>query len=107
MPRNSKNLSMKYDLDKIVKVEDHVDNFFLHLQKLEVRYNYVACRILPHTLDGREIVWYHNLPPKSIQNWRGFKKIFLVKCDDKTLAMLLKELGNLNMEQKEKVKELN
>lgn len=37
-----------------------------------------------------------------------FKRIFLEKfVDDKTPAMLLKELGSLKMEPKEKVKDFN
>jgi len=79
MPRNLENLLMKYDPDEIVKVEDHIENFYLHLQTLEVRYNDVPCRLFPCTLDSREVVWYHILPPKSIQNWRGFKKVFVEK----------------------------
>jgi len=106
--RHPRKLLTKYDLDKAVKVEDHLENFYLHLQTLEVPYDDVVCRMFTCTLDGREIVWYHSLPPNSIQNWRVFKKIFLEKfVDDKTSSMLLKELGNLKMEQKEKVKYFN
>ena len=37
-----------------------------------------------------------------------FKRIFLEKfVDDKTLSVLLKELGSLKMESKEKVKDFN
>jgi len=58
-------------------------------------------------LDGHAVAWYHNLPP-SIQNWGVFKHIFLENLtDDNTLAMLLKELGTLKMEGKEKVKDFN
>lgn len=67
-----------------------------------------SCRIFLCTLDGRETIWYHSHPPNSIQNWRGFKKLFLQKFfDDKTPTMLLRELGSLKMEQKEKVKYFN
>lgn len=31
VPRHVEKLFMKYDLDKIVKVEEHLDNFYLHL----------------------------------------------------------------------------
>lgn len=63
---------------------------------LEVRYDDVEFRILPCNLDGREVVWYHIIPPKSIQNWNGFKNLFLEKlADDKTPTMLLKELENM------------
>ena len=75
------------------------------MNTLEVCYDDIACRLFPCTLDGRAVVWYHSLLQNSIQNWRVFKKMFLENfVDDKTLAMLLKELGSLNMEPKDKVK---
>jgi len=44
-------------------------------------------------LDGKAAIWYHNLPVYSIENWAMFKIIFLENIfEDKTLAMLLKEL---------------
>jgi len=91
MPRHVEKLLMKYDPDEIVKAEDHLDTFYLHLQTLKVCYNGIACRLFPCTFDGREDVSYHNLPPNSIQNWRVFKRVFLEKfAEDKTPAMLLK-----------------
>lgn len=108
MLSHSEKLFTEYYLDKIVKEEDHLGKFYLHLQMLEVCYGDVACRIFLCTLYGKPIVWYHNLPPNSIQNRRGFKKWFLDKfVDDKTLAMLLREMGILKMEHKEKVKDFN
>jgi len=108
MPSHVDNLLTKYGLEKIVKVENHLDNFYLHMQKLEVHYDDVSWKRFPCTLDGRPVVWYHNLPTNSIDNWRGFKKTFLQNfVKDKTPSMLLKELGNLKMEKKEKVKDFN
>ena len=34
MPRHAGKFLMKYDPDKVVKVEDHLDTFYLHLQTL-------------------------------------------------------------------------
>ena len=56
MPRHSENLLKKYDLDKTMKAKYHLDNFYLHMKTLELRYDYVACRLFPCTLDGREVV---------------------------------------------------
>jgi len=59
-------------------------------------------------LDSHVATWYHSLPPKFIHNWGAFKIMFLEKfVDDKTPTMLLKELGSLKMEGKEKVKDFN
>jgi len=101
-------MNVKFNPDIMVKVEDHLDNFYLHLQTLEVLYDDVACRLLPCTLVGHAVAWYHSLPLNSIHNWVAFKCMFLEKfVDYKTLAMLLKELGSLNIEGKEKVKDFN
>lgn len=103
MPRHTEKLLTKYDPHKKAKVEYHLDTFYLHLQALEVRYNDVECRLFPCTLDGRASVWYHNHILNSIQNWGVLKQIFLENfAKDKTLAMLLKEMGSLKMEPKKK-----
>ena len=62
---------IKYEPNKVIKEEDNLDNFYLHLQKIEVHYDEVAYRLFPFTIDGRSIAWYHNIPTNSIQNWRG------------------------------------
>ena len=66
MPMNVEKLLMKYDLDGEVKEEYHLDTFYLHLHTLEVCYDDIACRFFPCRLDGRAVVWYHNLHVKSI-----------------------------------------
>lgn len=107
IPRHIERFLTKYDPNRRVKVEDHLDTFYLHLQTLEVRYDDVSCILFPCILDDRATVWYHNVLVNSIQNWGVFKRIFLEKfVEDKTPTMLLKELGSLKMEQKEKVKNL-
>jgi len=59
-------------------------------------------------LEGRASILYHNLPSNSIHNWRKFKKLFLEKfTDDNTPSMLLKELENLKMGDKERLKDFN
>ena len=56
MLRHPEKLVMKYNTDKEVKVEDHLEKFYLHLHMLEVQCGDVACIIFPCTLDGRSIV---------------------------------------------------
>lgn len=101
-------MNIKFDPDSMVKAEDHLDKFYLQLQNLEVCYDDVACILFACTLDGCAAAWYHNLPPKFIQSWFAFKHMFLEKfSNEKTPTMLLKELGSLKMEGKEKVKYFN
>lgn len=77
MQRHLENLLTKYDPVKVINVEDHLDNFYIHLHMLEVHYDNFASRLFPCTLYGRETSYYYSLLANSIQNWRGFKKLFL------------------------------
>lgn len=98
MPRHPKNLLSKFYPDKKTKVEDHIDDLYMHLWILKVQYNDVACRIFPFPLEGRGAAWYHSIPVNSIHSWRKIKNLFLEKfVDDKTPTMLLKELRNIKM----------
>jgi len=108
IPKQMERMNIKFNPDNTMKAKDHLDNFYVQLQTLEVRHDDVACRLFPCTLDGRATTWYHSLPPNSIQNWGAFKRMFLENfANDKTSTMLLKELGSLKMEGKEKVKDFN
>lgn len=91
MSKRAEIVNIKFNLGTSMKAKYHLDNFYLRLQTLKVRYVDVACRLFPCTLDNGVTAWYHNLPPNSIQNWGSFKHMFLQKfVDDKTPAMLLK-----------------
>ena len=70
LPKHQKKMLTKYDLDGKVNFEDHIDDFYLHIRMLEVQYDDVSCILFPYTFEGRASVWYHNLPPNSIHNWR-------------------------------------
>lgn len=108
MPGHTNKLLTKYDPHRVVKANDHLDTFYLHMRTLKVCYDDVSCRFFPCTLDGKEVVWYHHLPVNSIHSWGMFKIFFLEKTvDEKTPTMLLKELGSLMMETKEKLKDFN
>ena len=75
---------------------------------LEVRYDDVTCRIFPFTLEGIATRWHHSLLINLIHGWREFKKLFLEKfVNDKTLVVLLKELQNIKMGEKERFNDFN
>lgn len=108
MLKQEERMNIKFNLDSKVKVKYHLDNFYIHLQTLEVQHDNVACRFFPCTLDGHAVAWYGIVPPNSIKNWGASKCVFLKKfVDEKIPAMLLTELGSLKMEGKEKVKDFN
>lgn len=101
-------LLSNFDPDKKTKVEDHIDDFYMHFRMLEVQFDDISCILFLYTLEGRASIWYHNFPPSSIHNSMKFKNLFLEKfVDDKTPSMLLKELKNLKMGDNEKVKDFN
>lgn len=105
MPKHLEKLLSKFDPDKKVKVDDHLDDLYMHLRMLYVQYDDVDCRLFPFNLEGKASVWYHSMPVNSIHGWREFKKLFLEKfSNDKNLSMLLKELINIKMVEKEKAK---
>lgn len=61
VPRHPKKLLSKFYPNKNTKVEDHINDFYMHLWMLGVRYDDVACRFFPFTIEGRESTWYHRL----------------------------------------------
>lgn len=77
MSKWAKRMNIKFNPNSIVNIKDHLDKFYLQLQTPEVRYDDVACRLFPCTLDGHATAWYQILPMNSIHNWGAFKHIFL------------------------------
>jgi len=61
IPRHPKNILSKYNLEKKTKAEDHLVDFYMYLRMLEVRYDDVACKIFPYTLEDRISMWYRSL----------------------------------------------
>jgi len=91
MPKQAERMNINFNPNCTVKVEDHLDKFYLKLHTIEVWYEDVAHRLLPCTFDGHIAACYHSLPPNSIQTQGAFKHMFLEKFgDDKILPMLLK-----------------
>lgn len=108
IPKRVERMNINFNPGSTMKVEDHLDKFYLHLQTLEVWYDDVACRFFPCNLDVCIASWYHNIPTNTIYKWGAFKRMFLENfIDEKTPSMLLKEFGSLKMEGKEKVKDFN
>jgi len=76
MPKHPEKFLSNFDPNKKTKVEDHIDDFYMHLQMLEVHFYDITCRHIPYTLEGRALLWYHNLLPNLILCWRDLKKLF-------------------------------
>ncbi|MCY6488110.1 hypothetical protein, partial [Actinobacillus pleuropneumoniae] len=73
MQKHPEKLLSKFDLDKKTESYDHIGNFYMHLQMLEVCFDDVAYILFPYTLEGRASVWYHSLLTNSSHSWMKFK----------------------------------
>jgi len=105
IPRHPEKLLSNFDLDKKTKAEYHIDDDYMHLWMLEVKHDDISSRIFHFTLEGGAVAPYHILPVNLVHTWREFKNLFLEKIsNDKTPTMLLKDLRNSKMGEKEKVK---
>jgi len=68
LPNLLEKLLKNYDLEKATITKDHIDDLFLHLGMLEVRYDDISFRLFPYTLEGKASTWYQNLQKNSIHN---------------------------------------
>jgi hypothetical protein len=57
---------------------EYLDNYYTHLE-LQGTLDEVACHAFPLTLSGNARDWYRRLPPRSIQNFDEFEKMFLTQ----------------------------
>ena len=94
----------KFDPSENILVDDHLQSFYLDIERLRVgEHEDVVCRLFPHTLKGAAASWYFSLPANSITYWETFERIFKSKyAIQKTHAALMKGLCALKKERKEK-----
>ena len=82
-----------------------MQSFFLAIERLRAgEYEDVICILFPHTLKGAVASWYFGFPANSILDWDTFERIFRSKYAAQNMhAALMKGLGALKKERKEKV----
>ena len=108
LPKNPEKVLPKFDFGKGVSAKDHLQSFYLALNLLNVEHEDVVCRLFQYTFEPKASSWYFSLQSNSILNWDGFEKAFLGKFgNQKTVAILIKELLSMRMGNKEKVQEFN
>ena len=95
----------KLDPNEKMLIDDHLQSFYLEIEGLRAgEYEDVFCRLFPHTLKGAAASWFFGFPTNSIPYWDTFERIFKSKyAAQKTHASLMKGLGALEKERKEKV----
>ena len=107
-PRNPEKVLPKFDPGKGVFAEDHLQNFYLDLNILNVDHEDVVCILFQYTFEPKASSWYFSLQANSIVDCDSFEKAFLGKFgNQKTVVTLMKELLFMRMENKEKVQDFN
>ena len=92
LPQAFEKLLAKFDPNEKMLVDDHLQNFYLAIERLRAReHEDVVCRHFPHTLKGAVASWYFGFPTNSIPNWDTFERIFRSKyATQKTHVALMK-----------------
>ena len=77
LPQAFDKLLPRFDLEERIDVDDHLQSFDLAVEGSRAgEYEYVVCRLFPHTLKGAAASWYFSLPANSIPDWNTFERIF-------------------------------
>ena len=72
LPTHPDKLLPKFNPDNKEPAENHIDNFILVVQTLNVEHEYVVFHLFPLTFEGNESTWYFSLVQGSITNWVDF-----------------------------------
>ena len=68
LPQNVDNSLPKFDLEKGIYIDDHLQSFYLALELLAVEHEDVVCRLFPHTFETKASARYFGLQENSITN---------------------------------------
>ena len=91
LPKLPKKVLPKFDPRKGVSVKDHLHNFYMALNLLNVDHDDVVCILFQYTFEPKASSWHFSLQANSIVNWDSFEKAFLGKFgNQKTIATLMK-----------------
>jgi hypothetical protein len=108
LPKHPEKWLPKFDPDEKQIAEDHIKKFMLAIRLRNVEHEDVVCRLFPYTFEGNASTWYFAQQPHTIVSSEKFESIFLEKFGDgKPPEVLVKDLSNLKMNAKEKVKDFN
>lgn len=77
LPKHPEKLLPKFDPDNDVTPEDHIKKFMLSLRLMDIKHQYVVCRLFPYTFVGQASTWFFSLATGSIASWQQFETAFL------------------------------
>ena len=60
----------KFDLDKDILPKDHIKQFMLTLNIINVQHEDVVCKLFNFTFQGKVSSWFFILAPRSITSWK-------------------------------------
>ena len=90
-PKHPERALPKFDLGKGISVKDHLQSYYLSLERLYVQNEDVVWGIFPHTFQAKVVAWFFSLQANSITNWDTFERVFESKFGNKrTITTLTK-----------------
>jgi hypothetical protein len=68
LPKNLERILPKFYPDKSCAPKDHIKNFYLSMQLMNVYHEDVVYILFPYTFKNKASTWYYSLPIGSITN---------------------------------------
>ena len=101
-------LLLKFHPNNVVLLEDHVKQFIIALNLMNVKYEDVICRLFPYTFKGKASTWFFNLASISITSWKQLEVTFMAHfSNEETSRILFLHCSFIRINKKEKVKYFN
>jgi hypothetical protein len=70
LPKHPEKLLPKFDPKKAILPEDHIKQFMLSLNLMNVQHEFVVCRLFYFTFQQKASSWFFILAPRSITSWK-------------------------------------
>ena len=108
LPTHLEETPPKFDPDKDILPEDHIKQFMLPLNLMNVQHEDVVCRLFYFNFQGKASSWFFSLSLRSITSCKQFEIAFMTKFgDNKTSGILFLEISKININKNENVKDFN
>ena len=79
LPQNDEKELPKFDPEKGISVDDHLQISYLDLELLSVEHEDLVCRLFLHTFEAKASTWYFSLQENSITYQNTFVRVFKSK----------------------------
>ena len=75
-PHNPEKELTKFDPEKGISVDDHLQSFYFSLERLAIEHEDVVCVLFLHTFEAKDFAWYFGLQANSITDGNTFERVF-------------------------------